>query len=103
MKIPTYLEWLRQQPCIRCYKPGPNDPHHCGYFGTAKRNHDEYTCSLCRRCHEQAERNKINKRWLIERAVKQFSKWLSQLPAGKKEITLIKLYKEMDKYEEETP
>ena len=50
-----YLEWVRQQDCAFCMKPGPNDAHHIkgvGYFsGIGMKASDLLSMPLCRECH----------------------------------------------------
>jgi len=84
MKIPEYLDWLREQPDQISYTPPRNDPHHCGRFGTAKRNHDEVCVSLNRVNHQLAEDNKIDRDMLIQKAQHQFNCWLETLSIEKK-------------------
>lgn|SRR3990167_4264353 len=50
-KDKEYLKWLRQQFCVACKSPPPNDPHHC-----FKRFHDMLCIALCRSCHSSLHR-----------------------------------------------
>lgn len=61
---PAYLARVRQRPCVRCGKHGPNEAHHCrdlpdynerGLYkrlpGAALRSHDHDAIPLCQECH----------------------------------------------------
>lgn len=51
-RSPTYLAWVRQQPCCNCDAPGPSDPHHEGKRGVSQKCSDLLAVPLCRRCHQ---------------------------------------------------
>lgn len=89
MKIPEYLIWGRKQPCNKCFHPHAGEMHHCGSYGTAKRNHDEDALSLCRLCHDLAENKKLDKDWLKLKAKHQFECWLETL-ASQQQINILK-------------
>jgi hypothetical protein len=60
MKDAKYLKWIRQQKCCCGGKTEgcnmePCEPHHCGDWGSAKRNHDEDCIPVTRLCHGQME------------------------------------------------
>ena len=48
-----YKAWLRTQRCVFCGAPAPSEQNHVGSHGTAKRNHDEDSCSNCHICHQR--------------------------------------------------
>lgn len=50
---PTYLEWVREQPCAFCPGDGASrDAHHFPTRGASGRTIDLLTASACRRCHQ---------------------------------------------------
>lgn len=52
---PTYLKWVKTQPCEGCRRPA-DDPHHIighGMGGTATKAHDLFVLPLCRECHDK--------------------------------------------------
>ena len=55
---PSWLEIVRQEPCMHCNAPGPSDPHHVfsGLHGT--KTSDLACIPLCRGCHEAFERDR---------------------------------------------
>jgi hypothetical protein len=77
MIIPSYLKWIREQPCHVC-QVTPSDPHHCGKHGTAKRNHDEDTIPLCRYHHRLIHDGKIKIENIVDEAKKYYQKWLTK-------------------------
>ena len=82
MKIPEYVKWIKG---LRCLVTGltPCDPHHCGPFGTAKRNHDEWLVPLHRTAHTDDICNR-NRRQFREKAEVLFQCWLSIIPKKRK-------------------
>lgn len=49
---PTYLAWLRRQPCAKCNHPEPSHAHHhTGRRGKSQRASDNDAMPLCWRCH----------------------------------------------------
>ena len=57
----AYIDDLKLCLCVRCGRPGPNDPHHLqrsvpvGERGTGRRASDQFAIPLCRRCHRWVE------------------------------------------------
>lgn len=69
-----YIEWIRHQPCCFSGLPAPSDPHHCGDFGTAKRNHDEKCVPLNRKYHTPEITTKYAE-WFRKQADKYYYQW----------------------------
>ena len=78
MKDEKYLNWIRKQPCMLCNADG-SQAHHCGSFGTAKRNYDEDTIPLCYKHHKEAHKNPVwSKEVLAPMATKYRKKYLEK-------------------------
>lgn len=69
---PSYLNWIRSQPCANCSAPGPSHPHHSTVApvtcemcsgpprerpqakrGKGTKSHDHYAFPLCFKCHRR--------------------------------------------------
>ena len=54
-KDDAYLDWVREQPCAHCQKPGPNEPHHPrGWMygaGASLKSPDHLAIPLCAEHH----------------------------------------------------
>jgi len=89
MKLPEYQDYLRSQPCVCCGLRQCN-PHHTGSHGTAKRLHDEDSCSLCFSCHRlyhDGLATWTSKAGLQRKAEEQFAQWKKTLdPKKRKKI-----------------
>lgn len=47
-----YLQFVRQQSCVYCGKPGPNDPDHIRSRGWREPKRNDYAVlPTCRNCH----------------------------------------------------
>ena len=53
MIIPAYKKFVQGQPCVWCKRPAPSEQSHVGSHGSAKRGHDEDSCSNCHYCHKR--------------------------------------------------
>jgi len=51
-KYPTYLDYVRDQPCMVCSAPPPSDAHHFPQ-GRVRTDNREKTVPLCRGCHQE--------------------------------------------------
>ena len=81
MKIPAYKRWIKSQRCS-LLGVGYVDPHHCGDFGTAKTNHDEWLVPLARLLHT-SKTSSANKEYFRILAPKYFRKWFDTLTEKK--------------------
>ena len=61
-RVPHYLEFVRDQTCILCKAPPPNDPHHYGRKGLSQKTHDYCTVPLCRLCHDKCHAEPASRR-----------------------------------------
>ncbi len=77
-----YLDWVRDQDCIRCQAPPRSEAHHIkgvgGYSGTGLKAPDSLCMPLCVRCHGVVHRDSDtwDKQWqwisrTLERAIRE--------------------------------
>ena len=59
----AYLDWVKQQPCCVCNKPG-EDPHHINMQGKGmgSKQPDWATIPLCRSCHDELHQHRWDER-----------------------------------------
>lgn len=79
-KLPKYIKWIKEQPCIHCGCNG-SEPHHVIGFGMGRmggKAGDYFSVPLCRICHSQIHDCwdegwiKPQLRWLHETLEKAF-------------------------------
>jgi hypothetical protein len=58
VRDPLYLKFIRQLPCIGCLKRYV-DAAHTGPHGIGQKSCDLCAVPLCRRCHQEYDRNPI--------------------------------------------
>lgn len=60
MKLPKYLSWVREQPCVSCGAWPPSEAHHvkgvCHLSGAGMKCTDLAVMPLCARCHMNEHR-----------------------------------------------
>lgn len=61
LEKPTYLQWVKTQPCEGCGSPA-DDPHHLigwGQGGMGTKAHDVLSIPLCRTCHTELHNDPV--------------------------------------------
>lgn len=61
LEKPTYLQWVKTQPCEGCGSPA-DDPHHLigwGQGGMGTKAHDFLSIPLCRTCHTELHNDPV--------------------------------------------
>ena len=90
-RSPTYLAWIRSQPCQACHASPPNEASHHpeeGHGSMGMKCGDDRVMSLCTECHHEhhAGRGKTLDRYWVERVVgRMFRTYvLQEMGLGKK-------------------
>ena len=59
LESPTYLAFIRRQPCAFCYCIGPNEAHHFPPRGRGVHD-DTMTIAVCMECHGRCHHLTVN-------------------------------------------
>lgn len=58
IRMPAYLDWIRELPCDKCQAPSPSDPSHPNFFKSQlRKGPDPLAIPECRTDHDIYERN----------------------------------------------
>lgn len=58
IRMPKYLEWIREQDCHNCLAPAPSQASHANFYKSQTRKApDPLTLPECHDCHSAYERN----------------------------------------------